>query len=90
MLKERVLAPLIGVALTVSIVTIAWSTRSHRKVGPLAATIVGSMLVACGRIFWTNPALVYAGGVALLVASFWNLWLKRRRRRSLAMTDRPS
>ena len=80
MLKERVLAPLIGAALVVSIVTIAWSTRSHRKPGPLALTVVGAVLVTCGRIVWTVPPLVYIGGAALLSASFWNLWLKRRRR----------
>jgi hypothetical protein len=81
MLKERVLAPLIGVALLVSIATIAWSTKRHRKIGPLALTLLGSGLVACGRLFWSVPLFVYAGGAALLAASFWNLWIKRRRRR---------
>jgi hypothetical protein len=80
MLKERVLAPLIGVALLVSVVTIAWSTKSHRTMGPLAVTVAGSVVVACGRIFWSIPPLVYVGGAALFAASFWNLWLKRRRR----------
>jgi hypothetical protein len=80
MLEQRVLTPLLGLALVISIVTIAWSTRSHRRPGPLAMTVIGAVLVACGRIFWSLPPLVYVGGAALLGASFWNLWLKRRRR----------
>ena len=79
MLKERVLAPLIGVALLVSIAAIAWSTKSHRKLGPLVLTILGALTIACGRIVWSVPILLYSGSVALLSASFWNLWLKRRR-----------
>jgi hypothetical protein len=79
MLKERVLAPLIGVALLVSIAAIAWSTKSHRRPGPLILTIVGALAVGCGRLLWSVPILLYGGSVALLSASFWNLWLKRRR-----------
>lgn len=83
MLKERLLAPLIGVALLVSIVAIAWSTKSHRKLGPLVLTIVGAIAIACGRLVWSVPILLYGGSVALLSASFWNLWLKRRRPKPL-------
>lgn len=79
MLKERVLAPLIGVALVVSVVAIAWSTKSHRNPRPLILTLVGVALVAAGRLVWSIPFLLYAGSVALLAASVWNLWLKRRK-----------
>ena len=80
MLKERVLAPLIAVALVVSLTTVAWSTRSHRRPGPLVSTAIGAALVMCGRLVWTVPALVYIGGAALIAASMWNVCLKRRRR----------
>lgn len=75
--NERVLAPLIGLLLTVGLVSVAWSARSHRRTGPLLVTILGSAAVVGGRLVWSVPALLY-GGVALLVgASLWNLWLKR-------------
>jgi hypothetical protein len=79
MLKERVLAPLIAVALVVGIVSLAWSTKSHRRPGPLLLSIAGSMAIAGGRLIWNVTPLVYVGGVVLLGASLWNLWLKRRR-----------
>ena len=82
MLKERVLAPLIAIALVVGVVAIAWSTRSHRRPEPLLLSITGSLAIAFGRLIWNIAPLVYVGGAALLGASLWNLWLKRRRPRA--------
>jgi hypothetical protein len=79
MLKERVLAPLIAAALVVGVAAIAWSTKSHRRFGPLILTIVGSAAIAGGRLIWNVHPLVYGGAVVLLGASLWNLWLKRPR-----------
>ena len=72
------LAPLVAVALVVGIAAVAWSTRSHRRPGPLLMTLVGSAAIAFGRLLSNVPPLVYGGGVMLLGASLWNLWLKRR------------
>jgi hypothetical protein len=85
MLKERVLAPLIAVALVVSIGAIAWATKKHRQPGPLALTLAASVAIAAGRLVWSIPALVYVGSAALLIGSIWNLWLKRKRRPSVAV-----
>jgi copper chaperone len=75
--KERVLTPLIAIFLAIGILSVAWSTRSHRRSGPLLVTVLGSAAVVAGRLVWNIPALLY-GGVALLIgASVWNLWLKR-------------
>lgn len=83
LLTERVLVPIIVVFLAAGIASIGWSTRSHRRAGPLAITVVGSAAVVLGRVVWSVPILLY-GGVALLVsASLWNLWLKRPRPESL-------
>lgn len=77
LVNERVLAPLILLFLTIGVVGVAWSTRSHRKPGPLLLTVLGSVAVVVGRILWSLPVVLY-GGIALLVgASLWNLWEKR-------------
>ncbi len=80
--KERVLAPLIGIFLTISILSVAWSTRSHRRPGPLVVTVLGSAAVVAGRLIWNIPVVVYSGVALLIGASFWNLWLKRPSRKS--------
>jgi mercuric ion transport protein len=79
LVDERVLAPLIAGSLVVGVASIAWSTRTHRRPGPIAATVVGSAAVVAGRLVWSVPVVLY-GGVALLIgASLWNLRLKRPR-----------
>lgn len=80
MLKEKVLAPLIAGALVVSVLAVAWSARSHRKIGPLMLILVGAAAIAWGRLVGSIAVLVYSGSAVLLATSLWNLWLKRRRR----------
>lgn len=76
-ITDRVLAPLIIAALVVGIVAVAWTTKSHRRYGPLVLTVAGSAAIAAGRLVWNVPVLVYGGGAIVLAASIWNLWLKR-------------
>jgi mercuric ion transport protein len=80
--KARVQVPLIVAFLSLGIVAIAWSTRSHRRTGPLIATIAGSAAVVIGRLVVGLQPATYAGVALLVVASLWNLWLKRPRRQS--------
>lgn len=83
LMNESVLVPMIAVFLAAGIASVAWSTRSHRRRGPLAAAAVGSLLVVTGRLVWNVPFLLYAGVALLVAASFRNLWLKRPRRAGL-------
>lgn len=78
LVNERVLLPLIAFFLGVSVSTVGWTTRSHRKKGPIAASIAGATLVVGGRIAFDVPVAVYLGVAMLLAGSGWNLWLKRR------------
>jgi hypothetical protein len=75
--KERVQIPLIGASLLLGIGGVAWSTRSHRRPGPMVATIAGSVAVVVGRLALSLPAVTYLGVALLVFASIWNLWLKR-------------
>jgi hypothetical protein len=83
LLDNRVLAPLIAFALAAGVVSVAWTTRSHRRLGPLVATLAGAAAVLAGRLVWDVPWLVYAGAAALAGAALWNLWLKRPAREPL-------
>ena len=82
-LTERVLAPLIVVFLFVGIVSVARTTRSHRRPGPLLMIVAGSGAVIAGRLLWNVPAVLYVGIVLVFASSLWNLWLKRPNSRSM-------
>lgn len=78
-LTERVLAPLIVVFLALGVLSVAWATRSHRKLSPLVVTVTGSLAVVLGRLVWNVAPVLYTGVALLIGASLWNLWLKRPR-----------
>lgn len=75
--NEHVLRPLIAGFLAVGIASVAWSTRGHRRAGPLVLTVVGSGMVVAARLIWSIPPLLYTGVALLVAASSWNLWLRR-------------
>jgi len=77
LLSERVLPSLIALGLFAGLVSLAWSARSHRRVGPLAGGALASVAVVAGRLIWTVPGLVYAGVALFIAAAGWNLWLGR-------------
>ncbi len=83
LVTNRVLVPVLAVLLALGIASIAWSSRSHDRWGPLVLTVVGSVFVTAGRLVWSIPSLLYGGAVLLIGASLWNLWLKRPRREPL-------
>ena len=88
LLNERVLLPLIVAMLGFGVASIAWSTRSHRHAGPLVVTIAGSVGIVVARFVWNFPAIVYASVALLVIASVWNLWLKRPRPQPLVQLGR--
>jgi len=80
-LRESFLAPLIALSLLVTLLSVAWSTRSHRDPRPLAAAGAGALAIIAGRLVWQVQALLALGVALLVAAAVWNLWLKRPRRR---------
>ncbi len=89
-LDESVLAPLIAVFLAFGVGSIAWTTRSHRRVAPLVLSITGAASVIAGRLVWDVAAVLYVGAALLVTASLWNLWLKRPRRTRTVVQHVPS
>ncbi len=79
LLREEVLTPLIVVLLALGVVSMAWSSRAHRRIGPLAATLAGSAAIVAGRLVWEVPLVLYGGIVLILGASLWNVWLGENR-----------
>ena len=77
--RESVLQPLILGFLAVSLLTIAWSTRRHRRPGPVSVAVVGALAVVGGRVLWDVPAALYLGVACVLLGSLWNLIAKRAR-----------
>ncbi len=74
---RRVLTPLMVGFLLVSVVSMAWSARRHRRPGPFVVTLAGAIAVAAGRLVWNVPVAAYAGVALLLGAAVWNLSRKR-------------
>ena len=87
--NEKVLGPLIVVFLAIGILSVAWSTRGHRRLGPLVVTVVGSGVVVAGRLVWNIPMALYTGVAFLIGASLWNFWLKRPRPEPLVQIASP-
>ena len=77
--NDRVQRPLIPVFLAITIVSMFWTARHHRKPGPILAALLGSVVIIAGRIVWMLPWAVYPGVVCVFVAAIWNLLLKRPR-----------
>jgi hypothetical protein len=57
---------------------VAWSTRRHHHVGPLALMVIGSGVVLAARLAAPSTPALLAGAVVTLAGSVWNLWLERR------------
>lgn len=83
LVNERVVVPLIVFFLALSVATVGWAWRTHRRIGPLGATLAGAVVVVLGRVVFLVPVLVYLGVALLIAGTAWNLWLKRPRQRRL-------
>lgn len=65
--------------LALGLASVAWSTRRHRNLGPLALMVVGSGVLLTARLDApSSTRILLLGAAVTLVASVWNLWLERR------------
>jgi len=68
---------LLMVLLAVSVGSLAWATRLHRRWEVLAIGIVGAVLLYVGRHVWFSVPLMWAGAATLIGASLVNVRVKR-------------
>jgi hypothetical protein len=73
------LAALTGGLLVLGLAGVAWSTRRHRHLGPLAIVLLGSGTVLAARLTATSGRVLFAGAALIIAGSLWNVWLARRR-----------
>lgn len=64
--------------LALGLASVAWSTRRHRNLGPLALVVVGSAILLTARSGMPSTRDLLAGAAVTLAGSVWNLWLERR------------
>lgn len=76
---DRVQRPLIVAFLLISVASVAWATRQHKRVGPLALALLGSAGIAGGRLVWNLAPALYVGVFCLVAGTAWNLILRRPR-----------
>jgi hypothetical protein len=64
--------------LTLGLASVAWSTRRHRHLGPLALVLIGSAVLLTARSGMPSTRILLAGAGITLAGSVWNLWLEGR------------
>jgi hypothetical protein len=77
MVGEGVHHLLVAASLTLVFTSAVVSARRHRRLGPVAATVAGSVLVVVGCIVFEVPPLEYGGVGLVATAAIWNWRLRR-------------
>ena len=78
--KDAILWPVMLVSLLVALWGFWRGFRSHGSVGPVLVGIAGAVSLASGvMVVHGFPAMqmIYGGAIALIVATFWNVWARR-------------
>ena len=76
--RDSGLTILTAVLLVLGLASVAWSTRRHRHIGPLALVLGGSAVLLTARSEMPSTKVLLAGAAITLAGSIWNLWLERR------------
>ncbi len=76
-LSTEFMRGLLMVLLAVSVGSLAWATRLHRRWWVLAAGVVGAALMYVGRYVWFSSSLMWIGAATLIGTSLVNFRVKR-------------
>ncbi len=76
------LLPVTALFLGFSVAALAYRAKARRGYRPLAIGAVGAVVVLVGKFVLSSDSLFYLGLVALIGASLWNAWPKKKAARS--------
>jgi len=65
-------------ALTVALFGLGWRAKARGGFGPLALGIAASAVILIGKFTFDSDVAAYGGAAALVGATVWNLWPRRR------------
>lgn len=85
--QDAILWPVMFVSLAVALWGFWRDRRRHAKSGALLLASMGAVALVAGVVFVHGPRamwLINAGATALIVATLWNIWLRRSGTASLA------
>lgn len=74
----RYLLPLTLVSLAIPLGVLAVLARRGYGVLPLVFGVTGALLLMVGRFAWESNPLLYSGLAALITASVWGGWSRRK------------
>jgi hypothetical protein len=75
--NDRVQRPLILIMLSLCLASVTWTARRHRRSGLAVVALLGALAIIAGRVVWDAGILTYTGVGLLVIASVWNLVLRR-------------
>ncbi len=72
------LVPVTALFLGIAVAALAYRAKARRGYRPLAVGAVGMVVVLVGKFVLSSDSLFYLGLVALIGASLWNAWPKKK------------
>jgi mercuric ion transport protein len=75
------LLPVTAVLLFISLIPLIWKARQRWGYWPVATGFIGTTLILYGKLWLLSLLLYYTGIVILLVASIWNIWPRRKKKK---------
>ncbi len=72
------LLPITLTALAVALFGLGWRAQARRGFGPLALGIAAGAVILIGKFVFDSDPAAYGGATALIGATVWNLWPRRR------------
>ncbi len=78
MLESAYLLPLTIAVFTVALAALGFRARRRRGYGPFVLGVMAALVLIVGKFVIESNMVVYAGIAALVTASLWNSWPRRR------------
>lgn len=72
------LLPITMVALVIALFGLGWRAHARRGYLPLLAGVIASLVILVGKFVLDSDTAAYVGAAALIGATVWNLWPRKR------------